>query len=242
VKLLVREKWEMEVADTVGGQPWFADWVSRKINDSSAHISAGATVLNRLAASVEEPLRILEGFGGLGCQSLIAHDLWPRAGGTIYETSHEAVEHLRSVRNTILKGAGIGVHLSDAYMALDPDEDDVVLLDFGDMTASRMVAGGRYTTLLERVFHARPRAVVLTDIAGRLLHLHRDHYAKALRTEFEDYKGYLLAVGQYVRDRWGYYPLETSYQNWSAVMGFVPTAYGHTIGPVIDDPRGLRKL
>ena len=35
MKLLVREKWEMEVT-AAEGEPWFADWVDRRINESSA--------------------------------------------------------------------------------------------------------------------------------------------------------------------------------------------------------------
>ena len=241
MKLLVREKWEMEVA-APEGEPWFADWVDRRINESSAHISAGAEVLEHLAERIEEPWRILEAFGGLGCQTLTAQSLWPGAVSTIYENSPQAVQHLRGLRGAGVLGEKTVIHQDNAYPALTPDEDDVVILDFGDMTATRMVKNKLYTGLLGRTFAARPRAVVLTDIAGRLYHLHKGHYSEALETELSDYQSYLRAVGGYVRDRWGYYPVVTSYQRWSAVMGFLPTAYGHLIGPVIDEPRGLQKI
>lgn len=240
----VCERWRMTL-DPDGGRDWFLDWALRRPHDVSAHLTAGffAYLSLQLAYEPGELRTAREYFGGMGAQALMIQESCHPLAHTVLDVSRSAVDHLRSA----LDGRPVHVQQADSYAPESYVPASLVGLDFGDLTAWRLLPGQSQRALLDRVFSGAPRAVVLTDVAGPRLHLHRARYQRVLGEHGPDYPSYLSAMGWWVANTYGYAPLRTYYHRWSAVTSFVPRdaslrAGGHQINPVPDRPRGLEIL
>lgn len=237
-RAVVCRRWDVPLPPGRESSRWFADWVRRDPAQASAHVTAGYCAYRALGL-VYGPgeLRTAEEFfGGLGCQSLILRGLWAPERHTVHEQHPAAVEHLRG----LLPGAD--VLQSDSY-AVTPAGADVVGLDFGDLTAWRLREGQPQRALLDAVFAREPKAVVLTDIAGPRLHLHRDRYARVLGApELAGHRSYLEALVLWLRATYGCVLVRGYVQRWSAVLALVPGAAfpgPGLLAPVPDEPAGL---
>lgn len=237
------ERWKIRVPDEAKG--WFLDWVLREPETVSRHLTAGFRAYLSLQ-SVYGPgeLRtVREYFGGLGAQTLMIQDGIRPLDHTVMDNSGHAVAFLRQG----LQHRPVMVEHRDSYAPESYSRADLVGLDFGDLTAWRLRPGERQRELLDRVMAGRPKAVVLTDIAGPRLHLHRDRYAEVLRTPdyapLRSYAGYLEALACWLRAHYGYTVHRGYYHRWSAVLALVPIAEGVLAEPDIrlvpDEPKGL---
>jgi hypothetical protein len=240
-KAILCERWEMPLAEQNDSSRWFVDWVRRDAKQASAHVTAGYCAYRALSlVYTPDELRTAEEFfGGLGCQSLIISDRWQPEQHTIHEHHPAAVEHLR----TLLPWAD--VWRSDSY-AVEPVGADLVGLDFGDLTAWRLREGQAHRRLLDAVFARRPRAVVLTDIAGPRLHLHRERYSEVLgAVSLPSYRAYLEALVRWFQTTYDYALVRGYWQSWSTVLALVPAENFIGLGslePVPDRPRGIEIL
>ena len=240
MKLLVCDRWDLDV-EALSTAGWFLDWVVRSTTQASGHISRSWEVMWDLVESYGlNPYIVAEYFGGIGCHGLMVRELFPQAHRYMWEVSEEAFVHLKKTFPELELDKAI--RHDDVYR-VGPIEAEFQLCDFGDLTAFKM-ANGKHSKFLDGVFGFKPEAVMLTDTAGHFLHLHHDHYEKALEAGFEynNYESYLQAVGQYVTRRWGYYPAMTAYSRWSAVTSYVPTPAVHIIQTMKDEPRGIEIL
>lgn len=233
------EKWEMQTPVAKHNE-WFGDWLNRRPNEVSRHITMGYHALQELR-QLQGVTSVHESFGGIGAQALIAEELWPTSLHTIYDFSESAVKYM--IENLPLREL-LGICPVNSY---DPNNfvtADVQIADVGDLTATRMNLEP-YRTWLDFTFGSGAKAVVLTDIAGRLLHLHRETYSVALESPIWSYSDYLYALGQLIHQRYGYVATRTFYHHWSSITVFVPwTEYfeGHDLVPCPATPIGLEIL
>lgn len=236
------ERFTMELEPTEGDD-WFLDWVLRAPKDAGVHLTAGWYALNALH-DVYQPgdfASCREYFGGMGAQALMVESLYRPKEHTVLEYSEQAVAHLQKLGQ---ESAIVSKH-ADAYDPSSCVPADLVMLDFGDLTAWKTRDGEQHRRLLDRVFAHRPKAVVLTDIACRYLHLHRERYESLLGAgTCASYETYLYALVARLEELYGYTLIEGYSHRWSTVMALVPgtSADRGFIVPTPADPVGLELL
>ncbi len=220
--LYICERWEMPTPVAAHNE-WFADWALRKPNEVSRHLTMGYHALHSLDF-LQDVESVHESFGGIGAQALMIEELWPAARHTVYDFSRAATNYMNE--NLPLR-PGFEIFNADAYHPHNFVTAEVQVADVGDLTAHRWHLDP-YKRWLDHTFQSDARAVVLTDIAGRLLHLHKLTYSKALgRADWGDngietYEEYLWALADMVTRRYGYHMISTFYHRWSAIQVFVP--------------------
>lgn len=228
-------KWEMQTPTSEHNE-WFADWAIRRPNEVSRHLTMGYHALQELrdipAASVHES------FGGMGAQAMMAEEMWPDALHTVRDFSPAAVQYL--TENLPLR-EGLEILSGSSYDPAEFIEADIQILDCGDGTAHTMVKNPELKGLLDHTFVSKPKAVVWTDIAGRLLHLHLKTYRKVIGP-FTNYEEYLFGVGELVARTYGYFPTVTYRERWSSITVFLPEPdlIGHRIVDCPETPVGLK--
>lgn len=239
------EKFVMEIEEPQEGHDeWFLDWVLRSPKNAGHHLTAGWLGLQRLREIYpgNEITSCDEWFGGMGAQALMVDRLFPVHGNhTVGEFSHDAVDHLK---DALWERASV-MH-RDAYAKGSPAPVvDLQVLDFGDLTAWKTREGELHRILLDDVFATEPKAVLLTDIACRYLHLHRERYETMLGAgTCQSYESYLTAFQRRLQRLYGYVPAVTHYDRWSAVMALVPEGaapWGDLV-PTPASPVGLEIL
>ena len=242
----VCERWRMSL-DPGAADGWFLDWVQREPAQVSRHLTAGLMAYASLQLVLQpgEIKTAREYFGGIGAQSLMIGDSFRPESHTVLDSSAESAAWLRQS----LHQRGVRVHQADSYDAGAYRPADLVGLDFGDLTAWRLVPGQKHRALLDRVFEGKPKAVVLTDIAGPRLHLHRARYGRVLHRRPEhlvNYPTYLYALDDWFRAHYGYRMVRGYWHRWSAVLALVPAVRlfpeAGMLLPVPDSPRGLEIL
>lgn len=216
------ERFEMDLGDTPPARDsWFLDYVLRSPRQAGVHLTAGWLALNSLKEVYREADDISfcwEAFGGMGAQALMVRRLFNLDMHVVNEYSEEAVVHLERV----LGNTDAMVTHSDSYA--NPNVGaDLVVLDFGDLTAWKTREGQPHRVLLDQVFAHQPKAVVFTDIACRYLHLHRERYEGLLGAgRCADYEMYLAALLDRLEALYGYRLVEGYWDRWSTVMALVP--------------------
>lgn len=244
--LRVCDRWRVPVDESqrTDGTPWFADWARREPEQVGRHLVAGLMAYSSLQMvyGPGELRSAHEYFGGLGAQSLMIQDGIRPERHIVLERSPEAVRHLRS----LLADRRAQVCPMDSYKPAAVAPADLAGLDFGDLTAHRLRKGEAQRELLDRVMATGPKAVVLTDVAGPRLHLHRERYAEALQCRpdrLRTYPGYLSALADWLRAHYGYAVVRGYYHRWSAVLALVPTSAWPSNDPVLlsvpAEPKGL---
>lgn len=236
------ERFSMELGEAPPERDsWFLDYVLRSPKHAGIHLTAGWLALSSLR-DVYEPEDISfcwEAFGGMGAQALMVQELFAPGMHVVNEYAPEAVEHLRSTMPP-----EVFVTHGDSYA--NPNLGaDLVMLDFGDLTAWKTRDGELHRQLLDQVFAHEPKAVVFTDIACRYLHLHRERYEGLLgKYTCVDYETYLLALLKRFENLYGYTLVEGYWDRWSAVMALVPSgsAVGSALSPTPAEPVGLQLL
>jgi hypothetical protein len=209
---------------------WFLDWVLRRPRESSTHVTAGFAAYEALRSIYpdEKPFAsATEYFGGLGCQSLMIQEIYGPARHTVVELHPLAARHLKGV---LRDRPGANVIHGDAFGVNEPAE--LVGLDFGNLTI--LQAQGALRPLLSQVFASKPKAVVLTDIAGQRLHLQRSRYERLLGHDCSTYVAYLRGLALYLERTYDYRPLACFHHRWSAVLAMVPASSG--VEPLFDLP------
>lgn len=236
------EQWTVSVPEDERG--WFVDWVLREPAQVSRHLTAGmyAYTAVSMVYGPGELRTVREYFGGLGAQSLVIQQLFRPQDHDVLDHSPGAVSYLKEL---FAGRHGVRIHQADSYGPGAHRPADLVGLDFGNLTAHRLRPGQKQRMLLDRVMAWEPRAVVVTDIAGPRLHLHRERYGEVLATRpdrLTDYPRYLNALSDWFRAHYGYVVAQGFYHRWSAVLALVP---GHRLArpgyirPVPVHPVGL---
>jgi hypothetical protein len=235
--VIVCERWTMPLGRREPASQWFLDWVMRRPKESSQHVTAGFAAYSALAAAYPGPqpfTTATEYFGGMGCQSLMIQNLYGPEQHTVIEQHPLAAGHL----NSLLRARpGARIILGDAYASDEPA--DLIGLDFGNLTI--LQAQTAMKPLLDRVFAAGPKAVVLTDIAGQRLHLQRKRYAELLGRDCPDYEAYLRGLAAYLERTYGYRLLACFHHRWSAVLALVPATVEvePLYAPPPESPQGI---
>lgn len=240
------EKFAMDLGDTPPERDsWFLDYVLRSPRQAGIHLTAGWLCLQSLQREMgaDAFLTCREYFGGMGAQALMVEHLFAPALRDHYvqEWSQEAVDHLGTV-----KPGRLVVSRKDAYDPRSSAPADLVMLDFGDLTAWKTRDGEPHRELLDRVFLMEPKAVVFTDIACRYLHLHRERYEGLLGAgTCGSYETYLNALLARLHSLYGYVLLDGYWDRWSTVMALVPAEVARNrkaITPTPESPVGLDLL
>lgn len=206
---------------TPGRNEWFLDYVLRSPKEAGKHLTAGWMAMNSLKEIYrgDEIKTCWETFGGMGAQALMAERLFNLRSHFVGEYSQDAVDHLQTVLPQ-----KVTVRLEDAYKS-NP-ASDLILLDFGDLTAWKTRDGEPHRLLLDRVFMKDPQAVVFTDIACRYLHLHKQRYESLLGSgSCESYETYLHALLGRLEGLYGYSLVAGYMDRWSTVMALVPSDF-----------------
>jgi hypothetical protein len=222
----ILERWYMELLPDPSGEAWYQDWAIKSPAGISRSITAGWHAYSALAHVGLTFQSAGEYFAGIGAQTLIIDNLFHPATHRIQDYSAGAVAHLERV-------APVGVHVrqADSYDPENGLDCDLVGLDFGDMTVWKTRPGEAHRALLDQVFSLEPRAVVLTDVAGPRLHLHKTRYDTLLGAGACDtYQGYLEALAVRFQAMYGYTLLAGFYHKAAAKLAFVP-GYGSS-GPI----------
>jgi hypothetical protein len=241
------EKFTMQLdGPPPGRDAWFLDYVLRSPKQAGRHLTAGWLALESVKSFDDNMGFVQEFFGGMGAQALMVQDLFHPTVHVVQEYSWDAVKHLERV---LPYPHGVDVKHADAYNPdesdwhiVEPDlQPDLVVLDFGDLTVWKTREGERHRGLLDRVFARDPKAVVLTDIACRYLHLHRSRYETLLgEGTCETYVGYLYALCSRLEALYGYRLHRGWYDRWSTVMALVPDTHGEcSLYETPDSPVGI---
>lgn len=226
-----------------GHEEWFLDWVLRSPILAGKHLTAGWLAYGSLAGvyGTKEFSTAWEPFGGMGAQALMIDKLFRPAEHTVQDYSAEAVGHLR--RNL---PAHIVTRQADSYDMKSFEPADLVGADFGDLTVWRTRDKEKHRRLLDAIFATSPKAVVLTDIACRYLHLHCERYETLLgKGSCGSYESYLDAFLSRLRVLYGYRLVRGYWDRWSAVMALVPDDVVDVPGkllPTPDVPLGIALL
>lgn len=214
MKARILDSWNMELPEP-GAQPWFLDWVLRSPSQAGQHLHCLYRSMYALQDHADRIGTVREYFGGIGAQALMIEDMFEPYRHVVNEYSLDAVEHLTSL--------GLDVQHSDAYNLEASGIADLACLDFGDLTAWKAQEDKPHGQLLSLVFAYQPKAVLVTDIAARYLHLQKKHYEPILgEGTCDTYEDYLHAFSRHLESRYGYTMVETHFTRWSAVMAFVP--------------------
>lgn len=219
MELTICETWTQYVPQPT--EKWFLDYAVRSPKDAGVHLTAGWHAYRAAAAcyTVGEIESTVEYFGGMGAQSLMIQDLWSPDQHIVLDYSHEAVAHIKD------QVEGVVAMQADSYAveSFVPGVD-LVGLDFGDLTVWKTRPMEKHRALLDRVFEDGPKAVVLTDIACRYLHLHRQRYETLLGSgTCGSYTDYLHALADRLEDMYGYVMVGGFWHRWSTVMALVPS-------------------
>lgn len=214
------ERWDMPLEPS---GKWFADWVRRSPREAGLHLTAGWHAVQELR-DVCPPGYIktaCEYFGGIGAQALMIQKAFSPTWHTVVENNPDAVRHLMWM---LLPR--VGVFWADSYeLGIIPA--DLVALDFGDLTVWKTRPGQPHRQLLNRVFASKPKAVLLTDIAGPRLHLHQERYESLLGPgTCGTYQTYLEAFAARLKKLYGYHLVAGFYHRWSTVMALTSEELG----------------
>lgn len=221
----ILERYTMKLEHTT--EPWFADWVLRSPKEAGIHLTAGWLALNSIKDLDITSAR--EYFGGIGAQALMIEELFSPETHMALEFSEQAVDHMRRELP-----AHIYVGHADSYDPSSCSPADLVALDFGDLTVWKTREGQKHRELLDRVFAHHPKAVLLTDISCRYLHLHRERYETLLGPGTCDtYEHYLYALIGRLEELYGYTLRAGFSHRWSTVMALVPEGQR---GRIVDTP------
>jgi hypothetical protein len=216
---------------------WFLDYAVRSPRDAGIHLTAGWHCYQLVKSLGIEINSAVEFFGGIGAQSLMIQDLFSPSNHVVRDYSHEAVAHIKA------QVPGVYVHQADSFDPMWQHRADLVGLDFGDLTVWKTRQGEPHRGLLDRVFEEEPKAVVLTDIACRYLHLHRERYDTLLGPGASNtYETYLEDFAMYLRHLYGYEMAGGFWHRWSTVMVLVPrgVAPRGRFVPTPESPVGLK--
>lgn len=214
---LICEQWRVPVAsEGHSGLPWFLDWAERRPREVSDHTACGYWAYSALANNMLEFESASEYFGGLGFQSSIIRGLFPLVQHDIADISSKSCAHLISLfgNERVVK-----VHCVDTTKHIMPDAE-LVTFDCGDFTALTLTRHNG--EILSRILERKPKALVITDIAGPRLHLQKERYSKILSVNCDKYTSYLHGLAEYIRQTLGYDALAIYYTRWSAVMALLP--------------------
>lgn len=215
---LICEQWKVPIAANGGsGLPWFLDWVERRPKEVSDHVACGYWCYSELANKMMEFDSATEYFGGAGFQSTIIRGLFPLFEHDIADVSAKSCTHLNQLFATDLT---VRVHCVDSTNKRLPSAD-LVGFDAGDLTALTLTR--KHGEMLSIILGVeRPKALVLTDIAGPRLHLQRERYSQILWNDCSDYPTYLHGLAEHIRRVFHYDALCIYYTRWSAVMALLP--------------------
>jgi len=235
MELFICERWTQYVEPPT--EKWFLDYVVRSPRDSGIHLTAGWHAYRTVRDFGIEARSAFEFFGGMGAQSLMIQDLFAPTHHSAMDYSHEAVEHIKN------QVPGVAAWQGNAYSGGWEHRSDLVGLDFGDLTVWKTREGEKHRALLDWVFAGQPRAVVLTDVACRYLHLHRERYETLLGAgSCASYPSYLEALADRLEGLYGYTVVGGFYHRWSAVMALVPDGPRAPFVPTPDSPVGLEVI
>lgn len=237
MKLVICEKWTQRVSNPT--EKWFLDYAVRSPRDAGVHLTAGWCAYRALKGVHPEGFAsVTEYFGGIGAQSLMIQELFSPQRHEVMDNSAEAVQHIRS------QVKDVKAWQADSYDPGSYVSAELVGLDFGDLTVWKTRPVELHRKLLDRVFAGEPRGVVLTDVACRYLHLHRQRYEALLGAgTCETYEGYLNALATRIEDMYGYRMVGGFMHRWSTVMALSPA--GHRVHraefiPTPANPVGLQ--
>lgn len=216
---ILNNMWDINLPEP-GAEPWFLDWVLKSPRQAGDHLACGFKAIESLLDIYEaDDIRVAwEPFGGIGAQArMIEYCFNTKNDHVVADFNMQAVEHL-----TRTLPIELNVEHADAY-SNEVYEADLISLDFGDLTVWKAQPDKKQGKLLDAVFAETPKAVVLTDIACRYLHLHQKSYEPILGEGCcSSYEVYLSRFANHLQDRYGYVMHEAHYTRWSAVMAFVP--------------------
>lgn len=217
---LICEQWKVPIAANGGsGLPWFLDWVERRPKEVSDHVACGYWCYSELVNSMMEFGSVTEYFGGAGFQSTIIRNLFSPSIHHIADISAKSCSHLESLFGGRRDTTYVGIHCVDVSKHSLPSAG-LVGFDAGDLTALTLTR--QHGETLSRIVEGKPKAIVLTDIAGPRLHLQRNCYSKIIWNDCINYPTYLHGLAEYIRKTFGYDALCIYYSRWSAVMALLP--------------------
>lgn len=233
MELTILGKWSMYTPPPT--EKWFLDYAVRTPRAAGTHLTAGWHAYRAVA---DRPVRsAIEYFGGIGAQTLMIQELFELDRHVVLDNSPEAVRHIRDNTEVMAQQA-------DSYDSGNYRQADLVGLDFGDLTVWKTREGQPHRDLLDRTFlMTHPEAVVLTDIAGPHLHLHRDRYESLLGAgSCATYPSYLEALADRLEALYGYVMVGGFYHRWSTVMALAPDGPRGSFVPTPEIPVGLKVI
>lgn len=214
MRLTLFDRWALDVDEDTKND-WFLEYVVRSPTGAGTHLLAGRRCLEAVERLYPHIETVYEAFGGIGGGALAVEDLWGPMVHIVNEFNPYAVQHLKANLPEVI------VTEQDAYR-VTPEAFDLVILDFGDLTVWKTREGDPRRTLLDRTFGEEPEAVLVTDIASRYLHLHRERYETILGpNSCRSYESYINTFADYLGRLYGYRLLVGYRHSWSTVMAFV---------------------
>lgn len=236
------ERWIMPLPDTEEGDTWFLDWLMRSPKHVGGHLSRSFHAFQSVLDTYQsgDISSAMEYFGGMGAHALMIEDMFQPDYHLVQDFSQGSVDHMLRVLPEHIE-----VRQADSYAEESFMKADLVAFDCGNMTVWRTREGEDLRIVLDRIFGAEPKAVLLTDIALPYLHLQRKLYEGLMgEGTCATAEGYLRGLADRIEDLYGYTMTSGFYDRWSTVMTFVPESVGTPGGfhPTPESPVGLELL
>lgn len=237
MKARIIDMFEMELPDASGENKWWYDWAVAAPGHAGDHLTVCWKTFQALDKVFGHGsyayFSAREYFGGIGAHAMMIDYLFDPSVHSVADYSPEAVEHMKRVLPPHIE---VGVR--DAYGAEGFGVADLHVMDFGDLTVFQAQPWKERGHLIEQVFASKPKAVTITDIAARYLHLQKKSYEPILGEGCCDsYEEYLERFATHIQERFGYVLVEGNWTRWSCHMAFVPEDVSPR-GQFIKYPRG----
>lgn len=240
MRVIICEQWELNLANPAEDDfKWsYVNYLTK--NKAASQHFTNTYHLYKILLEHYQPSdirSITEYFGGVGAESIIAHNLVNPYEHTVIEFGEHAAKHLA---NELPRPIEV-IH-ADAFAPESHVPADLVSLDWDNGTVWRTREGEPHRGLLDRVFADKPRAVLMSDQAARYRHLNVERYESLLgKGTCCNYPSYIVAYAQRIEELYGYRLRAAYYRSVSSKMLFLPRNMVDkvTVQPVEASPVGM---
>jgi len=202
-RALICDKWEFPIID---GQSGFFK------HTNISELSRRAICFEWLIDGVPKDKTVTEYFGGIGLQSVIIQNSMKPSRHSIFDIDPDCISQIASLYQDT---EAVKVELQDAKEIMGTSDDDVIILDFPNMTAKHY---SEWAEPLAAVFSKHPKLVEITDVGNRYLHLHRNLYSVLLGNNVDTIPDYIEAISRYLYSLYGYSVIKAAYKSGTSYM------------------------
>lgn len=212
MKAKIMNKWLMDFDDKLiekaekkkdKKRSYFA-FLRNKINDVARQTKCRYMLLNELNSKGIDT--VVEYFGGVGINSLMAQKLLNPSYHIIYDLDEKCIKHLKKNFKKVVKTNSYKIIGSNNYNNCLYD------MDFNSFTAKQFIDNDKnIQDSLTQTFKRKPKAVILTDSALPYLHLNKKIYEKILGLGINHEMDYIIGFSKLLKNKYNYFITKCTY-------------------------------